>query len=137
MFPDDFEVLPSRVENLDDSGISHEGKEGGEIEPFGKRVDRHSLIIGCELDHTDFRPERRLAQKLRIDGNEWMLGEAGATGGEVGGRGDKAHIPPITCSLAACEASAPKKLRRAQMPPPPSCASSSKVLSGSPRARMT
>lgn len=89
--PDDLQVLPRGMEDLDHVLVAHQRHEGGEVEAVGQRVDHHGLVGRGHLDQAELRVIGRLAQELGVDGDEGMRGEAGAGGGQLVGRVDQVH----------------------------------------------
>jgi hypothetical protein len=65
--PENLEILPRSVEDLDNVLIRHQLQERLEVEARSQRVDRQRLLVRGELDDAQNRPERRLAQELGID----------------------------------------------------------------------
>ena len=89
--PDDFEILPRRVEHLDHVRIGHQLEKGRHIKAIGKRVDGDRPLLAGELDHADLRPEGGLPQEFGIDGDVSEFREGLANGRQFAGICDKAH----------------------------------------------
>ena len=89
--PDDLDVLPGGVKDLDHVVVGHQLEKGREIEIFGERVDGDGVIVAGELDHADLGPERGLAQKFGIDRHVGVFRESLTIGGQFGGICDEAH----------------------------------------------
>ena len=90
--PEDLDVLPSRMEDLDHVGIGHQVEQGLEVDAVRQCVDGGSLVVGRELDDAKLRPERRFAQEFRVDGDVGVGGEAVAELRQVLRRGDQLHL---------------------------------------------
>ncbi len=80
--PDDFDVLPRRVEDLEDLFVAHQFEEGRQVDAFGQGIDHDSFLRARHLDDAEQRVIGRLAQKLGVDGDDGVLGESVADGGE-------------------------------------------------------
>ena len=108
---DDFDILPRRVENLDDSLVAHQFEEWCEIDAFGQRINDEGIFsIDLDgagyLDEAQFRPEGRFSKKLGIDCHKIAIGYFAADLGQFGGFCDDAHVltflaEPSSGSLAA------------------------------------
>ena len=72
---DDFQILPRRVKNLQDTLISHEVEKRLKLDAIGHRVDDGFVFTSSHLNETKLRPEGPLAHELGIDGNELVLFE--------------------------------------------------------------
>ncbi len=89
--PDDFQVLPGGMEDLDDVGVGHQLEKRREVQPFRDGVDGGGVIVAGDLDDADFWPKGRFAEKFRIDGDEGVFGKGLANGGQSAGIRDEAH----------------------------------------------
>jgi hypothetical protein len=89
--PDDLEVLPRRMEDLDDPLVAHELEERRQVEAGRERVYEHALLRRSHLNEAELRVVGRLAHELRVDGDERALGETRTDVGESLRRGDEFH----------------------------------------------
>ena len=89
--PDDFDVLPRRMEDLQHLLVRHQLEERREVDAFGERIDHDGLVRARNLGDAQDREIGRLAQKFGVDGNEIVFGEPGAGGGQFLGGRDRLH----------------------------------------------
>jgi hypothetical protein len=96
--PDDLQVLPGGMEDLDHVPVSHERHERVEAQALGQGVDEAGIgrIRTRHLDQTELGVIGGLAQEFRIDRDERMLAEAAADGRQGVGGGDQVHKAFIT-----------------------------------------
>jgi hypothetical protein len=66
-------------------------EERRQVEIRRQGIDGHGFGVRRQLDDADFRPEGRLAQEFRVDGDERMAGKAGTGFGQDGRVCNEAH----------------------------------------------
>ncbi|CEG08234.1 hypothetical protein BN961_01648 [Afipia felis] len=89
--PDDLDVLPRGMEDLQNLLVGHEIEERLEVDAFGKGIHDHCFVGAGELHHAEQGIVGRLAQKLSVDGDERVPGEPRADGGQLLGAGNQFH----------------------------------------------
>jgi hypothetical protein len=94
--PDDLDVLPRGVEDLQHRLVRHQAEERVEVDALGQRVDDDGFLRARQLDDAEQRIVGRLPQELGIDGDDGMGGETLAGCLEIGGRGNQVHDGCIT-----------------------------------------
>ena len=75
---DDLDILTRGVKHLQHGFVRHQVEERLQVDAVGERIDDNGLVRARQLDHAEQRVIRRLAQKLGIDCNDAMFGEAAA-----------------------------------------------------------
>ena len=86
---DHLDILPRRVEDLEDRRTNQEVVERRQIDPFGQRVHGHRRAVGrADLHQAEPRPVGLFAHELRIDREEVRLAPRRAEGGERGALGN-------------------------------------------------
>ena len=89
--PDDLEILPGGVKHLHDRFVGHQVVERLEVDARAERIDDGFVVGTGDLDQAQLRPEGLLANELRVDGHERVLGKARADLGEIVRGGDEMH----------------------------------------------
>ena len=74
--PDDLDILPGGVENLDHAVVGHQVVERAQVDAGGQGIDDRFVIGASQLDQAELRPEGLLANELGIDGDKVVPAEA-------------------------------------------------------------
>ena len=96
LMPDDFDVLARGVEDLQHLLVGHQLEERLEVDALGQRIDHDRFLGARHLHDAEQGIIGRLAQEFGIDGDDRVLGEAGANSGEFRGGGNQIHERSIT-----------------------------------------
>ena len=74
---DDLQILPTRVEDLQDILIGHEKvQQGLEVDAVRLRVDRRRFLTAGNLNQAEVGPVGIFAHELRVHGDEGLCREA-------------------------------------------------------------
>ena len=99
--PEDLQILPGRVENLDHRCIAKQLNQRIERQPLNQRVHqnrRPGATVGKgKLDQAEFGIIAAFAQKFRVDGDKIVPGRFLAERFEVLRRRDRSHRAPRSC----------------------------------------
>ena len=79
---EDFQILPRRVEDLQDLPVLHHVEKRREIEPPGQGIDNRLHPVGRRLNQAENRPVGFFAHEFGVDGDERLSGEFGGKVGE-------------------------------------------------------
>ena len=96
LVPDDFDILTGGVENLQHLLVGHQCEERLEVDALGQRIDHDRFLRARHLHDAEQRIIGRLTQEFGIDGDDRVLGEAGANGGEFRSGGNQIHEQSMT-----------------------------------------
>ena len=81
--PDDLDVLPGGVKDLQHVRVRHQREEGREVDAVGERIDDDSLVGAGHLNNAEQGVIGGLAQEFGIDGDDPVFGQAVTGGGEL------------------------------------------------------
>ena len=87
----DLDVLPGRVEDLENVRIVHQREERLQVDSGGEGVDQPVDRLARHLDQAQVRPVGRLPHEFGVDGDETLLGQAVAEAVERFGGGNQVH----------------------------------------------
>ena len=89
--PDDFDVLPCGVEDLQHPLVAHQVEKRSKVDALRKRVDHHGFLRARQLRDAEQRVVGGFAQELGVDRDERVLGKALTGGGQFARRFDGFH----------------------------------------------
>ena len=96
LVPDDLDVLAGGVKHLQHRLVPHQFEERLEVDAGRQRVDHDGFLRARHLHDAEQGIVSRLPQELGVDGDDLVLGEPGAGGGEVGSGGNQIHEQSMT-----------------------------------------
>jgi hypothetical protein len=96
LVPDDFDILPGGVENLQHLLVGHQIEERLEVDARSQRIDHDRFLRARHLYDAEQWIIGRFAEKFGIDGDDRVFREAVANSGEFRSSGDKFHERSIT-----------------------------------------
>src|SRR5207248_9541971 len=99
--PDDLDILPRSMENLQHLLLRHQIEEWLEVDALGQGVDYDRFIRARHLHHAQQGVIGCLTQKFGINSDDAMRAKAFASGGELASCGDQVHERSITLSVRA------------------------------------
>src|SRR6185437_14188033 len=88
---EDLDVLPRRVEDLEQGGGGHQREKRPQVDAGRQRVERGGLVGAGDLHQAELREIGLVADEFRVDRDVGGLGLAAAEGGEGGTGIDQRH----------------------------------------------
>ena len=89
--PDDLEVLAGGMKHFHHRLVGHQLVERLQVDAGSEGIDNRLMVGTGNLDQAQLRPEGLLANELRVDRHEIVLGELSADLGQILGGSDKTH----------------------------------------------